>query len=79
MPDRRWLFPVMCLVALSSCSSDQWVHRNKKEQEFLYDYNKCDKQVAQRSNTQMIPLGGYQQSILIEQCLQKEGWRKVRR
>lgn len=79
MPVRRWLFLGICMFAVSSCSSDQWVHRYKKEAEFLLDYNKCDKEVTNLSNTQMIPLGGYQQNILLEQCLQKEGWRKVRR
>jgi uncharacterized protein YcfL len=79
MLDRRWLLLVLCAFALSSCSSTEWVHRHKKQEEFLYDYNKCDKEVMERSNTTMITLGDYQQNVQVEQCLQKEGWRKIRR
>jgi len=79
MPDRRWLLLALCTFTLSSCSSTEWLHRHKKKEEFLFDYNKCDAQVTQRSNNTMITLGGYQQDVLVEQCLQKEGWRKVRR
>ena len=67
------------LFLLGACASDQWVHRYKKEGEFLSDYNKCDREVADRTNAQVIALGAYQQSVLLDQCLQKEGWRKVRR
>lgn len=79
MPDRRWLLLALCTFALSSCSSDQWVHRHKEEGEFLHDYNQCEKQVALRSNVQMVTLTGYQQYFQLEQCLHKEGWRKVKR
>ena len=70
---------LVCVFLLGACSSDQWVHRYKKEGEFLSDYNKCDREVADRTNAQVIALGAYQQSVLLDQCLQKEGWRKVRR
>ncbi len=79
MPDRRWLFLVLCTFALASCSSTEWVHRHKKQEEFTYDYNKCDRQVTNQTNTQAMPLGGYQLNLRVEKCLEKEGWRKVKR
>jgi len=78
----RNLLGVSALVGvflLVACSSTQWVHRYKKQEEFLYDYNQCDRSVTDQSNTGRMPLGAYQQDVLVEQCLQKEGWRKVRR
>jgi len=69
---------VACFL-LGACSSTEWAHRYKKQEEFLYDYNKCDRAVTEQSNNQAMPFGAYQQSIRVDQCLQKEGWRKVRR
>jgi hypothetical protein len=79
MVDRPWLLLSLCAFMLSSCSSDRYVHRHKKAEEFLYDYNKCDQQVNDLSNSGRMPLGGCQLNLMIEECLQKEGWRKVRR
>ena len=79
MRNRLWLSTFVCIFLLGACSSTQWVHRHKKQEEFLYDYNKCDREVTDQSNSGRLPLGGYQQDMRVEQCLQKEGWRKVRR
>ena len=74
MPDRRWLLLVLCTFALSSCSSTEWVHRYKKQEAFESDYEQCEKQVTERSNSQPITLSSYQQGFLVERCLRKEGW-----
>jgi len=80
MPDHRWLLLVICTFALSSCSSTEWVHRYKKQDEFESDYRRCDNQASERSNSQPITLSSYQQDILVDQCLGKEGWaKKIRR
>lgn len=70
-------FPVLMIVivALSACSSTDWVHPNKPASEYLNDYNKCQNMVLRDPKLQQ----GSQLMILnaTERCVQREGWRLV--
>lgn len=62
-------------LALSACSSTDWVHPTKPSSEFITDYNRCQNLVLRDPKLQQ----GSQLMILnsTERCVQKEGWRLV--
>jgi hypothetical protein len=66
---------VIAGLALSACSSTEWVHPNKPSSEYITDYNKCQNLVLRDPKLQQ----GSQLMILnaTERCVQKEGWRLV--
>lgn len=76
----RYSTILMCslVFAVLACSSVKWVHPYKKEDQFVYDYNKCDRMVFQSQTVR--PTVGYTpyvQTSLLEKCLKQEGWVKV--
>ena len=64
-----------CVVA---CSSEEWVHRYKKQDELVYDYNRCERQAEtqQNSGVRSVTITPYVFQGLIDQCLQQNGWAK---
>ncbi len=80
MRNQLWVSVLAGIFLLGACSSTEWVHRYKKKEEFVIDYNQCDKEVFNRVNAQMITPSQLQQQGMMEQCLRKEGWfKKVQR
>ncbi len=67
---------IAVLVLLSACSSTEWVHRYKKQDEFVHDYNRCEKEGFNAQNTVMTNLTPYLQMQITEKCLAREGWVK---
>jgi hypothetical protein len=52
------------LVALSvsfGCSSEEWIHRYKKPDELVYDYNSCERQIEalQSSGARTVQITSY--------------------
>ena len=77
---RQWLLALV-LVAVSltfACSSDEWVHRYKKPDELVYDYNTCERQIEalQSSGARTVQITSYVRKTMVDQCLQKSGWLK---
>jgi hypothetical protein len=66
---------------LVGCASDEWIHRYKKQEEFVYDYNKCDRQAETMANSgaRSVSITPYMRTSLIDQCLMKEGWMKKKK
>jgi hypothetical protein len=80
MKNQLWVSALAGIFLLGACSSTEWVNRYKKKEEFVIDYNQCDREVADRVNKQMITPSQLQQQGMIEQCLRKQGWfKKVQR
>ena len=69
------LLMIVAGLALSGCSTTEWVHPNKPSSEYINDYNKCQNLVMRDPKLQQ----GSQLLILnaTERCVQKEGWRLV--
>ena len=69
------LLMIIAGLALSGCSTTEWVHPNKPSSEYINDYNKCQNLVMRDPKLQQ----GSQLLILnaTERCVQKEGWRLV--
>jgi hypothetical protein len=67
---------IVIFFLFSACSSTEWVHRYKKQDEFVYDYNRCEKEGFNAQNTVMTTLTPYLQAQIMEKCLRKEGWVK---
>lgn len=65
---------VGCLLLCSACSSEQWIHRYKKQDEFVYDYNRCEKEAFNKQQTLRMNLSSYAQDQFLERCLRREGW-----
>jgi hypothetical protein len=76
MRHQLWVSALVGVFLLGACSSTEWVHRYKKKEAFVIDYNQCDREVANRVNSQMITPSQLQQQGMMEQCLQKQGWVK---
>ena len=69
------LLMIVAGLALSGCSTTEWVHPNKPSSEYINDYNKCQNLVMRDPKLQQ----GSQLLILnaTERCVQKEGCRLV--
>jgi len=70
---------ILLLVCIPfGCTSDDWVHRYKKPNELVYDYNSCDRQVDayQSSGARSVQITPYMRRGMIDKCLQKIGWYK---
>ena len=78
MRNMIWVWPLAGVFLLEACSSTEWVHRYKKQEEFVIDYNQCDREVADQVNKQMITPSQLQQGDMMEQCVRKLGWVKKR-
>ncbi len=80
----RWtqvLVIVLLATVGSSCSSTRWVHPSKKEQQFTYDYNACEREIM---NSQVTNPGvsTMYSNVNVERdrvaaCLQQKGWREI--
>ena len=69
------LLMIIAGLALSGCSTTEWVHPNKPSSEYINDYNKCQNLVMRDPKLQQ----GSQLLIVnaTERGVQKEGWRLV--
>lgn len=70
------LLPVYILfLALTACSSAEWVHPNKPKDAFAQDYNKCEGDALRDPKLQQ----GIRLMLLeaTERCLRKMGWQLV--
>ncbi|WP_447978975.1 hypothetical protein [Candidatus Nitrospira bockiana] len=66
---------ISCLLVVAGCSSTEWVHATKKKEQFVYDYNKCDRQVVNSmSQGNTVVYTPYVQKSMVDKCLMKEGW-----
>jgi hypothetical protein len=77
----RRLLPGFVLLAMCvsyGCSSDEWVHRYKKPDELVYDYNNCERkmEVQQNSGAKSVTITPYVLQGMIDECLQRNGWVK---
>jgi hypothetical protein len=77
----RPLVPGFVLLAFClsyGCASDEWVHRYKKPDELVYDYNNCERQmqVQQNEGARAVSITPYTMQNMIDECLQKNGWMK---
>jgi hypothetical protein len=64
------------LFSLSTgCSSVEWVHPNKPQEQFEQDYDKCNSDALRDPKLQQ----GIRLLIIeaTERCVQKQGWRLV--
>ena len=69
-----WAFAAMLLIG---CSQAEYVHPYKTKEQFLNDYNRCDRAVTDYGSTALIPQNAYAQNQMIENCLRKDyGWVK---
>lgn len=72
---------IFLAVLWVGCSSTKWVHPYKKEEQFTYDYNKCERYFmnAATTNPSVAMAGGnpMMERQRMNRCLQKEGWRQV--
>jgi hypothetical protein len=75
MTTRRVVAAVVCLIALTGCSTTEWVHPNKPKDEFAHDYNQCQADTLRDPKLQQ----GIQLLLLeaTERCVQRKGWRLV--
>lgn len=81
----RWtqvLLVVLLATVWASCSSTKWVHPSKKEQQFTYDYNACEREIMNRQVTNS-GTSSMHSNYSIEQerqaaCLRQKGWREVK-
>jgi hypothetical protein len=76
-PPRLLTILLLC-VAAYGCSSEKWVHRYKKPNELVYDYNSCERQIDsyQSSGARSVQITPYVRRGMIDQCLHKIGWFK---
>ena len=73
----RFLLPAFAAMLIVACSQDEYVHQYKTKEQFLNDYNRCDRAVTNYSSTALIPQNSYAQNQMIENCLRKDyGWVK---
>jgi len=73
-----WL-PILSILCVS-CSSDHWVHRFKKEEQFTGDYNTCERELLMKMSEGRA--ASLYSNVNLDQerigvCLQQKGWRKV--
>jgi len=60
------------ILLIAGCSSAEWVHPTKPQDEFTQEYNKCQGQIlADPKNQQGI---NYLLLEATEQCVKKRGW-----
>ena len=74
------LLVFLLAIVWSSCSSTRWVHPYKKEEQYTYDYNTCERELLMKMSEGRA--ASMNQSVLltqdrINQCLRKQGWREI--
>ena len=73
----RLLIGAFASVLLVACSQAEYVHPYKTKEQFLHDYNRCDRAVTNYSSMSPVPQNVYAQNQMIESCLRKDyGWVK---
>jgi hypothetical protein len=70
-----WIWPVATLLIVTSCSSTEWVHREKPKSQLNNEYTSCEREVFNDYNAN--PTGQftpYVQAQRIDACLKQRGW-----
>lgn len=74
-PRTPLMVSLLFLTLLPGCSTSEWVHPNRPQEQFTQDYNKCQADTMRDPKLQQ----GIQLLIIqaTERCVQKQGWRLV--
>lgn len=70
-----------CFLLLCGCSSPGWIHPDKRQDEFVNDYNRCENKFDEYEQQEVTITNpsAYTKTLFMERCLRKGGWVPVQR